>query len=84
MRIFKENTTRKIDALGRVSIPKSLRDRLSISPEDNVEFFMLEDDEGNQYVCFRNTAGMEYSEAAKTLQKLGLEVPDALAEKIGS
>ena len=34
-----ENTTRKVDALGRVSIPKSLRDRLDIAAEDEMEFF---------------------------------------------
>ena len=31
MRIRPENTTRKIDALGRVTIPKGLRDRMGLT-----------------------------------------------------
>jgi AbrB family looped-hinge helix DNA binding protein len=49
-----ENTTRKVDALGRVSIPKSLRDRLDIAAEDEMEFFMMEY-QGRRYVALANT-----------------------------
>ena len=32
MKLVKENVSRKVDALGRISVPKSLRDRLEIFP----------------------------------------------------
>ena len=37
MELLKENTSRKVDSLGRVSIPKSMRDRLDINEGDEVE-----------------------------------------------
>jgi AbrB family looped-hinge helix DNA binding protein len=46
MKLQSENTSRKVDSLGRVSIPKSLRDRLMINTEDQVYFYLLEDDDG--------------------------------------
>ena len=48
MELRKENTTRKIDSLGRVSIPKSMRERLEIVEGDEMEFFMLADDAGER------------------------------------
>lgn len=85
MKLQSENTSRKVDSLGRVSIPKSLRDRLVINPEDMVNFYLLEDDEGRQYVCFTNKAEVnpKYQLAANVLAELGLEVPDEILEKLG-
>lgn len=84
MRLQSENTSRKVDSLGRVSIPKSLRDRLMIKTEDLVNFFLLEDDDGRQYVCFTNKAEInpKYQVAAEVLVELGLEIPDEILEKI--
>lgn len=83
MKLFNENTTRKIDALGRVSIPKSMRNRLNIQPEDEVEFFLLEDGE-ERYVCLTNhKCGDRYQMAAELLMSLGITIPDDLAEKLG-
>ena len=42
MRIRPENTTRKIDALGRVTIPKGMRDRMGIRENDDMELFTME------------------------------------------
>jgi len=46
MVLTKENTTRKIDSLGRVSIPKGMRDRFGLNVNDEVEFFALNTDDG--------------------------------------
>ncbi len=81
MKLIKENATRKVDTLGRVSIPKGMRDRLNIKELDEVEFFLLEDDGGEQYVALTNhaTSRNKYAEAADVLIELGLEIPDELA-----
>ena len=85
MRLQSENTTRKVYSLGRVSIPKSLRDRLMINTEDTVHFYLLEDDDGRQYVCFSNKEDVNprYQLAAEVLAELGLEVPDEILGKLG-
>ena len=84
MELLKENTTRKVDSLGRVSIPKSMRDRLDINTNDEVEFYLLNADDGEQYVCLTNHkfSANRYEEAAKVLVELGLEVPEELENKI--
>ncbi len=84
MKLQSENTSRKVDSLGRVSIPKSLRDRLVINPEDMVNFYLLEDDEGRQYVCFTNKADInpKFQIAAQVLTGLGLEVPNEILERL--
>lgn len=46
MVLTKENATRKIDSLGRVSIPKGMRDRFELNVNDEVEFFALNTDDG--------------------------------------
>lgn len=85
MKLQSENTSRKVDSLGRVSIPKSLRDRLIINTEDQVYFYLLEDDDGRQFVCFTNKADVspKYQLAAEVLVELGLEVPDEILSKLG-
>ena len=84
MKLIKENTTRKVDTLGRVSIPKGMRDRLGIKELDEVEFYLLEDDGGEQYVALTNHAASrnKYAEAADILVELGLDIPDELAALI--
>lgn len=84
MKLQSENTSRKVDSLGRVSIPKSLRDRLIINPEDMVHFYLLEDDDGRQYVCFTNKADINprFFIAAEVLAECGLEVPAEILEKL--
>lgn len=84
MNLIKENTTRKIDSLGRVSIPKGMRDRLAINEGDEMEFYLLQTDDGAQYVCLTNHSAdnNRFAAAANVLTELGLEVPVELAEKI--
>lgn len=51
MELIKENTTRKIDSMGRVSIPKSIRDRLGLREGEEIEVFTIRDG-ANTYVAF--------------------------------
>jgi len=80
MKLYKENATRKVDTLGRVSIPKGMRDRLGIKELDEVEFYMLENDDGEQYVALTNHVGgrNKYADAVDVLVELGLDVPEDL------
>lgn len=78
MELIKENTTRKVDSLGRVSIPKSMRDRLLIKEGDELEFYMLRDGD-EQYVAIGKPGiNTKYVRAAEVLEELGEEVPDSL------
>lgn len=78
MELIKENTTRKVDSLGRVSIPKSMRDRLLIKEGDELEFYMLRDGD-EQYVAIgKPGVNTRYIRAAEVLEELGEEVPDSL------
>ena len=86
MRLTKENVSRKIDSLGRVSIPKSLRDRLEIGEGDMVDFFLLEN-EDRFYVCLNkhieeDEGHEKYLQVAKLLDELGLDIPKEVAEKL--
>lgn len=84
MHLSRENTSRKVDELGRISIPKSIRNRLEINPGEEVEFFILTDGT-DQYVCLTNHKKVEekYKVAAAVLDELGVALPEELAEIIG-
>ena len=84
MELIKENTTRKVDSLGRVSIPKGMRDRLEINTNDEVEFYLLNADDGEQYVCLTNHKAQNnrYEIAAQVLAELGFDIPEELESKV--
>ena len=84
MKMLKENVSRKIDTLGRISIPKSLRDRLEIKEGDMVDFYFLED-EDEYYVCFnKHVEGAEmadkYLKIAKLMKEVGLDIPEEVSK----
>ena len=79
MELVKENTTRKVDSLGRVSIPKSMRDRLMIKEGDELEFYMLRDGDDSYVAIGKPGINTKYVRAAEVLDELGLDVPEALA-----
>lgn len=83
MRIRPENTTRKIDALGRVTIPKGLRDRMGIRENDDLELFTMESG-GREYICLcaAQTDIDRYKLAASLLQELNISIPAELAIKV--
>lgn len=84
MRIRPENTTRKIDALGRVTIPKGLRDRMGLHENDDMELFTMESG-GREFICLASAQAMEnrYKLAASLLEELNIALPAELAIKVG-
>ena len=46
MQLVNENVSRKVDSLGRISIPKGLRDRLNMAPDAELRFYTLITDKG--------------------------------------
>ena len=84
MRIRPENTTRKIDALGRITIPKGLRDRMGLNENDDMELFTMESG-GREFICLASAQAMEdrYKLAASLLEELNIAIPAELAVKVG-
>lgn len=82
MKLFAENDSRKIDSLGRVTIPKSMRNRMGLREGDEMWFFSLVDDNGLEYIAMTNQVGEDYRRAIarKVLEELGLEVPAVLLD----
>lgn len=74
-----ENTTRKIDALGRLTIPKAIRDRMSIGENDDIAFYSLNQD-GVEYICLTKSGGVDpkFLAARAVLEELGVSVPTEL------
>lgn len=80
MNLVSENVSRKIDSLGRIGIPKGIRDRLRLEVNDEMEFFTMTDDAGEQFICLSAHKGNgRYAIAREVLEELGLEVPEQLA-----
>lgn len=48
--LIPENTTRKIDSLGRITLPKGLRDRMFLADNDELELFTANID-NRQCIC---------------------------------
>ena len=83
MRLTPENTSRRIDAMGRIVLPKGLRQRFGVRDNDELEFLSLELD-GKHYICLTNskTVDPKYRTAALVLEELGEQVPESLLKKI--
>ncbi len=50
MTIVCENTPRKIDVSGRISIPKNMKNRLGFNDGDRIDFYTIIDDDNNTYI----------------------------------
>lgn len=77
-----EDTRRKIDNLGRLVIPKNLRNRFRIDTEDELDFWTFVDNEGKEYIALSTGKAVNprYVEAASVLKELGEPIPKALAD----
>ena len=56
--LIPENTTRKIDSLGRITLPKGLRDRMFLSENAELELFTANID-GRQCICLTSPVNEE-------------------------
>lgn len=85
MKITKENVSRKMDSLGRISIPKAMRQRLNIEDLSELEFYTFEDEvTGESYIAMTNhiSNNSRYESAAAVLSELGVDIPEELAKKL--
>lgn len=79
--MINENIVRRVDGLGRVVIPKHLRNKVGINDGDELEIF-TEEIAGRVFICFSKVVGEERKreEARRLLEELGIEVPLPLLE----
>lgn len=78
-----ENTSRKLDSLGRVVIPKALRDKYGINENDEIYFYTITED-GQNFIALTNgkTVDPKYMITANVLEELGVEAPQQLLDMI--
>lgn len=80
MTFISENTTRKVDGLGRISIPKSLRDRFNIRQNDEIEFSVCYAGDITYIGMNKKNDTTKAEILAAELDALGIEIPDKLME----
>lgn len=77
-----ENTgyTKALDSVGRVIIPKKLRQQLSLRPGDDLMMYLYTDDNGIQYLCLQlpDKRQEKKMQAKELLEELGVELPEEL------
>lgn len=62
MLIEKEHVSRRLDTLGRITIPKSLRTRLGYASDTEYEFYVIEHD-GKKYIAIGPASDASNSDA---------------------
>lgn len=79
-----ENVTKTIDSLGRITLPKSLRDRMYLNSDNNeLEIFTMNVD-GKMYICLTSpeTIDNRLYATAEIFKELGVELPEEFKDKI--
>lgn len=84
MTLLPENANKRIDGLGRITLPKGLRSRLCLDTNTEMELYTMAH-EGRLYICMTpaNTVDPKYYVAKEVLDELGADIPKELLEKIG-
>ena len=84
MQLINENTSRKVDSLGRISIPKGIRDRMGMPQDTELRFYTLITDKGEQMICLAPATFRRdrFYVAAEVLDELGLDLPKELRAKL--
>lgn len=66
MKIINQYDQKKVDGLGRITVPIGLRKRLQIKSDSMVDVFTIVDDDGREYVAFSNPAVKLEEDQSKT------------------
>lgn len=79
-----ENIVKTVDSLGRITLPKGLRDRMYMNSANNqLEIFTMEVD-GKMYICLTSpeTVDNRLYAAAAIFKELGVALPEEFQKKI--
>lgn len=82
--LIPENTVRKLDSLGRITLPKGLRDRMYLTDDnDELEIFTATID-GRQCICLSSPVNMKTKlhAAAAIFDECGVDIPDEMRAQI--
>jgi AbrB family looped-hinge helix DNA binding protein len=74
--------TKKIDNLGRITVPKSIRDEMMFVAGDTMEFFRCEDEVYGKYIGMKRISSDDTTTAVRVLEELGCDIPQELLDKI--
>lgn len=80
--MVREFIMKKIDSVGRVTIPKIIRDRFNWKEGDELEVFTMKSENIDIVGFGKGVKDAKYKMAAEVLAELGVEVPNELKEKI--
>lgn len=76
VQLIPENTSKKVDSLGRITLPKGMRARLNVTDGTEMEFFTLMVD-GQQCIVMKQVSADDEEElerAIELLDRKGYEV----------
>lgn len=76
VQLIPENTSKKVDSLGRITLPKGMRARLNVTDGTEMEFFTLMVD-GQQCIVMKQVSvddEEELERAIELLDRKGYEV----------
>lgn len=84
MTLLPENANKRIDNLGRITLPKGLRSRLCLETGTEMELYTMAHD-GRLYICMTaaDSVDPKYYAAKEVLEELGANIPKELLHKIG-